>query len=186
MLMNCDIFFDFRHVFGEPALSNALRAAIVDIGPKNPQFLRDIFMIEADHAVALGWFGRLREETDGIDRHGVVNLKLRGTLPLVEGARLLALKAGIPATATLARLDGLKERGAINAADHDDLTEAFRHITRLLLRQQIEDFKAGREVDDYVPQARLSPREKERLVASFRAIEKLRATLKLEFADPTR
>ena len=43
-------------------------------------------MIESDHAVA-----------------GVMNLKLRGTLPLVEGARLLALKAGIPATASLAR-----------------------------------------------------------------------------------
>ena len=73
----------------------------------------------------------------------MVNLKLRGTLPLVEGTRLLALKAGIPATSTLARLAALKERGALNAADHDDLAGAFQHITHLLLRQQLEDFRAG-------------------------------------------
>ena len=184
MLMNCDIFFDFRHVFGEAALSAKLRAAVTQLVRSNPQFLRDIYMIESDHAVALGWFGGLRPESDGKDRRGVMNLKLRGTLPLVEGARLLALKAGIPATATLARLDGLKQNGAINPADHDDLAEAFHLITRLLLRQQIEDFRAGREVDDWVPEARLSQREKDRLVTSFRAIGKFRAALAFEFSEP--
>lgn len=182
MLMNCDIFFDFRHVFGEPALANELRSAVTALARTSPQFLRDVFMIESDHAVALGWFGGLRQES-GQDRRGVINLKLGGTLPLVEGARLLALKAGIPATSTLARLDGLQQTGAINPTDHDDLAAAFRIITRLLLRQQIEDFRAGREVDDWVPEARLSAREKERLVASFRAIGKFRAALAIEFSE---
>ena len=112
----------------------------------------------------------------------MVNLKLRGTLPLVEGTRLLALKAGIPATSTLARLAALKERGALNAADHDDLAGAFQHITHLLLRQQLEDFRAGREVSNYVPE-HLSRREKKHLLASFRAIENLRATLRMEFSS---
>jgi CBS domain-containing protein len=134
MLMNCDIFFDFRHVFGDPALAEELRATVTEAAPRNPQFLRDIFMIEADHTVALGWFGRLRQESDAGYRHGLVNLKLRGTLPLVEGTRLLALKAGIPATSTIARLDALRQAGAINATDQDYLTDAFCHITRLLLR----------------------------------------------------
>lgn len=186
MLMNCDIFFDFRHVFGDPALAEGLRAAVTDLAAGHPQLLRDIYMIESDHAVALGWFGRLRRENDADGRRGLINLKLRGSLPLVEGARLLALKAGIPETATLARLKSLKQSGAINSADHDDLAEAYRHIAGLLLRQQIEDFGAGRKVDDYVPEARLSPREKDHLVASFRAIEKLRATLKFEFAERAR
>jgi signal-transduction protein with cAMP-binding, CBS, and nucleotidyltransferase domain len=183
MLLNCDIFFDFRHVFGDPALSSALRETVIALVPQNPQFLRDLFMIESDHAVALGWFGRLREESDGGDRRGLVNLKLRGTLPLVEGARLLGLKAGIAATSTLERLEGLERQGTINPADHDYLADAFHHITRLLLRQQIEDFRAGRPVDDFVPEARLSQHEKDHLVVCFRAIEKLRATLKLEFGE---
>ena len=36
MLMNCGIFFDFRHGFGDPALSNALRAHITEVLPKFP------------------------------------------------------------------------------------------------------------------------------------------------------
>jgi signal-transduction protein with cAMP-binding, CBS, and nucleotidyltransferase domain len=184
MLMNCGIFFDFRHGFGDPELSAQLRAHITEVIPKFPQFLRRVFAVESDRGnVALGWLGGLRKESHGDERRGVVNLKLRGTLPLVEGARLLALEAGIPSTSTLARLAALRDLGALNAADHDDLADAFRHLTHLLLRQQIEDFRAGREVGNYVPEERLSRREKKYLLASFRAIENLRATLRMEFSS---
>ena len=53
----------------------------------------------------------------------------------------------------------------------------------LLLRQQLEDFRAGREVNNYVPEQRLSRREKKHLLSSFRAIENLRATLRMEFSS---
>jgi CBS domain-containing protein len=183
MLLNCDIFFDFRHAYGDPELANELRTHVTAAVSESPQFLRHLFAIEAEHTVALGWFGRLRKEYHGDDRQGVVNLKFRGTLPLVEGARLLALKSGIPATSTLTRLDCLREQGAISAQDHDDLADAFRHMTRLLLRQQLQDFKAGRAITNDLPVANISQRDRKHLVASFRAIENLRATLTMEFAE---
>ena len=183
MLLNCDIFFDFRHAYGDTALSRAVRAHVNEAVPSHPAFLRHLFSIEAHHTVALGWFGRLRKERDGEDREGMVNLKMRGTLPLVEGVRLLSLKAGIPATSTLARLAGLKAMGAITDTDCSNLTDGFHHITRLLLRQQLEDFTARREISNFVPESRLSSREKRELVTSFRAIEALRETLKVEFSD---
>jgi Putative nucleotidyltransferase substrate binding domain len=64
-----------------------------------------LFTIEADHGAALGWFGRLRSERDKQDRPGMVNLKLRGSLPLVEAARLLSLRAGLPETSTRGSTD---------------------------------------------------------------------------------
>jgi signal-transduction protein with cAMP-binding, CBS, and nucleotidyltransferase domain len=183
MLLNCDIFFDFRHAYGEPTLSSTVRAHVTENLPRYPQFLGRLFSIEADHTVALGWFGRLRKERDDEDRPGVVNLKLRGTLPLVEGVRLLSLKAGIAATSTLARLDALEGTGAMSASDHASLSDAFHHVSRLLLRQQLEDFDAGLEVSNYVPEARLSLREHRELVASLRAIGRFREALKMEFAE---
>jgi hypothetical protein len=45
---------------------------------RNPQFLRHLFAIEAEHKVALGWFDACAWSTMG-DGQGVVNLKLRGT-----------------------------------------------------------------------------------------------------------
>ncbi len=182
-LLLSDILIDFRHVWGDVTLSQALRRHIMQAIARNPTFVRDLFTIEADHGAALGWFGRLRSERDKQDRPGMINLKLRGTLPLVEAARLLSLRAGLPETSTLDRLDGLLAKGALHPEDHDNLKDAFGFISRLLLRQQVEDFVAGREVGDFVPEERLSKREKDHLVTCLRGIVNVRSTLEADLAS---
>jgi signal-transduction protein with cAMP-binding, CBS, and nucleotidyltransferase domain len=184
-LLLSDVLFDFRYVWGDPVLADALRDYITREVAQNPTFIRDLFTIEAGHTAALGWFGRLRSERDKEDRPGMINLKLRGTLPLVEAARLLSLKAGIPATSTRARLDGLLAKGALHSDEHDYLIDAFEFISRLLLRQQIEDLEAGRQIGNFVPEARLTKREKIHLVTCFRAIGHLRDKLKAELTGST-
>jgi signal-transduction protein with cAMP-binding, CBS, and nucleotidyltransferase domain len=181
-LLLSDILVDFQHVWGDATLSQALRRHIMQEIGRNPTFVRDLFTIEADHGAALGWFGRLRSERDKQDRPGMINLKLRGSLPLVEAARLLSLRAGLPETSTLARLDGLVAKGTLHPEDHDNLKDAFGFISRLLLRQQVEDFAAGREVGDFVPEARLSKRERDHLVTCLRGIVNVRSTLEADLA----
>ena len=181
-LLLSDVLVDFRHVWGDARLSDELRADITHAVAEDPTFVMDLFAIEAGHTAALGWFGKLRSERDKHDRPGMINLKLRGTLPLVEAARLLSLKAGTLATSTLNRLDDLLAKGTLHSDDHDQLKDAFQFISRLLLRQQIEDSEARREVGDFVPEARLSKREKEHLVACLRAIVNQRSILQADLA----
>jgi len=182
-LRYCDIFFDFAHGFGRAGLSAQLREYVTGMGTRNPGFIKDMFAIQEDHNVALGWFGRLMTETDDAGHTGVINLKYNGTLPLVEAARLMALKHGIPETSTLLRLKGLRECDAINDDTHDYLTGGLNHLTRLLLRQQLADFRSKeKKVTNFVPKASLSKREKEYLVDCFRAIQDLRGRLKSEFS----
>ncbi len=182
VLRYSDIFFDFAHVFGARDLAVELRGFVTTIVQKNPGYIKDMFAIEADHTVALGWFGRLIRERDAENRPGMINLKYRGTLPLVEAVRLLALRHGVAETATVARLDALRDRGVMDEDRHDYLVGAFEHITNLLLRQQIADFNAGRTVSNFVPESALSSREKDYLVACFKAIEELRGRLKSELS----
>ncbi len=182
MLRYCDIFFDFTHAFGDPALTAKLRSFVTPLAVKNPGFIKEMYQIQQDHSVALGWFGRLTSERDSKDRDGMINLKYRGTLPLVEGVRLLALRHGVPETSTLGRIDALHEKEVLDANEQDYLTGAVQQITRLLLRQQIADFKAGNEVTNFVPEADMSEREKDFLVACFRAVEDLRGRLKSDFS----
>lgn len=181
-LLLSDILVDFQHVCGDAALSRTLRRYVMQAIAESPTFVRDLFAIEADHGAALGWFGRLRSERDKQDRPGMINLKLRGTLPLVEAARLLALRAGLPETSTLARLDGLLAAGALNPDDHDNLKDAFQFISHLLLRQQLEDAAAGREIGEFVPEERLSKREKDHLVTCLRNIVNVRTLLGADLA----
>jgi signal-transduction protein with cAMP-binding, CBS, and nucleotidyltransferase domain len=181
-LLLSDILVDFQHVWGDAALSQALRRHIMQAIADSPTFVRDLFAIEADHGAALGWFGRLRSERDKQDRPGMINVKLRGSLPLVEAARLLSLRVGLPETSTLARLDGLVAKGALHPEDHDNLKDAFQFISQLLLRQQVEDLAAGREIGDFVPEERLSKREKDHLVTCLRSIVNVRTTLEVDLA----
>ncbi len=180
-LRYCDIFFDYAHAFGDAGFAKELRDFVTEMGTRNPGFLKDMFAIQEDHKVALGWFGRLVTETEE-GRKGLINLKYSGTLPLVESARLLALKHGISATSTLKRLTELRECDAIDDDQYDYLSGGLNHITHLMLRQQLADFRAEKKVGNFVPKANLSKRERDYLVDCFRAIEDLRGRLASDFS----
>lgn len=177
-----DIFFDFVPAWGEAAYAKELRDYVTPLIAENRGFLRDVEDLQKDYSTGLAWFGRIR--TDAA-RRGEINLKHRGTLPLVDAVRILALLNRVPATSTLARIDGLAAAGVLNRDEQDELHGAFRHVTRLLLRQQLADFKAGRTVGNHVPVRSMSRMEKGRLVDSFRAIERIREKVAVEIGGRT-
>jgi CBS domain-containing protein len=179
-MLLADVLFDFRCVFGPPALADELRATILQLVRANPAFLREMFGIQAEHRAGLGWFGRLLTERADPAHRGRINLKLAGTLPLAEAVRLLALRAGIAATGTLARLAALAAAGEISRDEQDHLHGAFDHITGLQLRQQIADFQAGRPVSNFVDPATLTARETALLKDGFRAINGFRDRIRIE------
>jgi CBS domain-containing protein len=157
-----------------------LRGVILDEARNHPRFLRDMFGVQADHRAALGWFNRLLTVRGDSEHRGQINLKYAGTLPLAEGVRLLALRYGIAATGTLARLDALGAAGRLSADEQDRLRGAFEHVTGLQLRQQIADYEAGRSVSNFVDPAKLTARELDLLKDGFRAINDFRALVKTE------
>ena len=176
-----DIFFDFRSGYGAAEMAEELRDLVTEMTRSSPAFLSALQRESQRAGVALGWFGRLATERHKEEHIGKVNLKHRGTLPLVSNLRLLSLRSGIKATSTRARLDGLYEQNILDKDEWDYLRGAFDHITAMLLRQQISDFKAGAKVGNYVPPDRLSERETDMLVDSLRAIEQFSERVHHEF-----
>jgi signal-transduction protein with cAMP-binding, CBS, and nucleotidyltransferase domain len=178
-LRYCDIFFDFSCVYGSGHLSRRLRSHITALAP-HPFFLRELFKVDEEHGVALGFFDRLRTDPLPGPNHGKVNLKLTGTLPLVGAVRIMALRDRIENTGTLDRIAGLHASGVLDNDEQDYLSGAYRHISALLLRQQLEDYRAGLPPGNHVPLEALSKREKDMLVAGFKAIRAFRARLRGE------
>jgi signal-transduction protein with cAMP-binding, CBS, and nucleotidyltransferase domain len=181
MLRLADIFFDFVPVFGHSGMAAELRRHVTAIGKGNHAFLLDMYRDDSEAGVGLGLFGRFITERKDKAHKGKISLKHAGAMPLVEAARLLALREGIDATSTLGRLAALHKAGILDADEHDYLRGAFSHITRLLLRQQMADFKAGKTVGNYVSPKALSRREKDLLVDSFKAIRALRKRIRADF-----
>ncbi|MBI1208801.1 MAG: CBS domain-containing protein [Azospirillum sp.] len=175
------IFLDFRSAYGRQDLVEELRVHVTATLSHAPGLLNELYQSEAEHGTALGWFNWVKVESGRGEHNGAVNLKLNGLLPLVEGVRLLALRAGIPETRTLTRLDRLAEAGVVTRDEVEYLESAFVHLTGLLMRQQIADFQAGHRVGNHLDPYRLSKRDYEQLVDSFQSIETLRSRIRQEF-----
>ena len=179
-LLSCDILFDFRCVHGACDLAAELRAFVTDAARRDRAFLVEMFGIQADHRAGIGLFGLLQTERGDPRHRGELNVKLRGTLPLAEGVRLLALAHGIAETGTLARIAALQAQGRVSADDADQLCAAFALLTGLQLRQQLSDYRAGVPASDFVDPKALTEREVDLLKDSLRAINDFRARVRAD------
>lgn len=176
-----DILADFDGVWGAQDFADELRRAFRERMAGAPGFLRDMYQLQAEHRVPIGWFGRLITESRKPEHRGEINLKHWGTLPLVEGARILALQHGIDATSTRTRLAELRARDAIDADEYDYVVSAFGNLTHLLLRRQLDDFRAGRPIANFVDPKALTRREIDQMKDGLRAIGRFRDTVRTAF-----
>jgi signal-transduction protein with cAMP-binding, CBS, and nucleotidyltransferase domain len=176
-----DIFFDFQPVWGRNReLARALRAHVTTMLRRDRPFLRAMYEETSDHNVGLGLFGGFVTEKENPYYRGQINLKHHALLPLVEGARLLSLREGVEQTGTLARVDALHDLGVLDVNERDELRGAFVHIANLLLRQQVADFRTGRQVTYFVHPDSLTKRAKDHLAEAMKAIDRLRDRVRLE------
>lgn len=168
-LLNVDIFYDLRPVYGALRLGEALRHEALAAARGSRPFLRLLAEQTAQIHPAIGLFGRLRE------KEGRIDLKLGGLLPLVSAARVMALSRGIAETGTGTRLRAVCSgpQSPLGAEDLARLIEAHELLLALVLRQQIADLAAGREPGSRVDAEALSKRNRTRLKAALRQIELL-------------
>ena len=180
-LLDFDIFFDFRLGWGDARLAAALREHVTARTAGNDSFLRELYGADRHQGTALRWFGRFATERSDAAHRGKMNLKLLGILPLVQAARLFALRGGVAETGTRERLAAAHVAGVLSDAEHDDLTAARQTICRLLLGRQLLDFRTGAPVSNFIDPKALTPRRKRALREALRAIERLRTRMGVEF-----
>ncbi|MBI3514671.1 MAG: CBS domain-containing protein [Proteobacteria bacterium] len=178
-ILFADIFLDFRAVAGPPEPGQELRRFVTEVLRRHTAFVAQICREETSRSVALGFFRRLVRDSSG-EHPGRIDLKMRGTMPLIASVRLLALTHGVAETATLARLDGLVAAGALGREEADALATDFSHVTEVLLRQQLADFRVGAPPGNFVDPDTLSRRARDRLVEALRAIDDFRQRARAE------
>jgi CBS domain-containing protein len=169
-VLSADIFLDFRPVFGDASLAARLSETVLGIAAAYPAFVRQICWQEARETAPLGMFGQIIPDDD----EKRIDLKLRGTLPLVGLVRFMALRHGIGVTGTLDRLAALQAGGAISPGLHAALVEDFAVLTDLRLRQQLADHAAGVPLGNRLELVGMAERDRARLVQVFRSIDLLR------------
>lgn len=162
-LLSVDIFFDLRAVHGDGGLALAVRRVAFDAAVGQVAFAK--LLVEGiDTPAGLKFFGGIRTEGGRID------LKKAGLFGLVAAARALAIRYGIEARSTPARLVGIKAIANASESDIDALDEAHGVFLDLILAQQIEDVHHGMPPSNAVAVKQLTAREHHRLRAGLDAV----------------
>ncbi len=68
----------------------------------------------------------------------------------------------------------------LDSDEADYLSGGFKHITRLILRQQLSDFEADRLVGNHVPLEAMTRRDRDMLVDAFQAVRRIRSRIRSE------
>jgi DNA polymerase-3 subunit epsilon/CBS domain-containing protein len=136
-LLNVDIFYDFRAVHGSQALADEVWAYAYERARDAYDFIKLLAESQTGLAVPLGLFGSLKTDD------GRVDLKIGGLLPLVAGARALAIRHGVREHATPVRLAQLRDLEVGSADDFDGAIRAHGIILGHVLRQQVADIHDG-------------------------------------------
>lgn len=179
-LLKASIFFDFRTIYGERAPVEDLQGWVAQHVPVNSRFLRLMAENALRNSPPLGLVRDFVVESGG-EHPDTIDLKLRGTTPFVDGARLLALANGVADTSTTARLRATAAAGAVTAGEADAWCDAFDFIQLLRMRNHQQQERAGQSLNNHIDPGSLNELDRRILRESFRQARKLQTRLALDY-----
>jgi CBS domain-containing protein len=182
-LLEANIFFDFRALWGEAAIAEALRVDIAGRAQGNPRFLKQM----SDNALTvrppLNWMGEISAKEDAKGVAGI-DLKASGTAAFVDGARILALASGVTATNTVERLQAAGAAKGIHESEINAWADAFEYLQFLRLRTQhrrASGMLPASESPNLVPIDDLSELDRRILKEALRQCRKLQQRLEVDY-----
>ena len=124
-------------------------------------------------------FGNL--QTTSSDE-GVKTISLKeALLPIVNFARLYALRHRIDSTNTLDRLAELRERGVLSRETYEEIVPDYETLMRIRLRRQAIALEENRKPTNLISPAELTSAEEARLKRLFALATDLRKKMSYDF-----
>ncbi|MEO8306108.1 MAG: DUF294 nucleotidyltransferase-like domain-containing protein [Betaproteobacteria bacterium] len=184
-LLKASIFFDFRPLWGTQGLAEALRADIARRAAANPRFLKQMSDNALSNRPPLNWRGELQAAGDDSGADGV-DLKMSGSVPFVDAARIFALASGVTSTNTVMRFAKAGAARGMPAEETRGWCDAFEYIQMLRLREQHRRATAGlTDMDGANPNvvalALLPDLDRRILKEAMRQIRKVQQRLEVDY-----
>lgn len=179
-LLQSSIFFDFRCGYGNEALIDELRRHLFSSLDGWSGFFRHMTENALNFKPPLGFFRNFVVESKGRHRNAF-DIKSAMT-PIVDFARVYALKHGIEETNTLERLDQLRIKKILSVQEYEELEKAYSFLMQLRFVRQITAVMDDREKpDNYINPKKLTHIEQTMLKEIFKRVEKFQAKMNFEF-----
>ncbi len=171
-VLKVQIFFDFRSIYGDAGLANELRRGILQEAPEMPVFLWNLAQGCVNYKV------RTAMEGETFDAKHALR-------PVVDYARLQALKHGVNETNTLGRLHKLYEKGVLDSNQYRNAYQIYEYLSQMRLRHQYELQEKGYPPDNSIALAELSEIDRDSLHRLLDQTHTLQNWVKREYRDLT-
>lgn len=179
-ILNGSMFFDLRTVYGDQELEQGLKEMLAEHFRSEKMFLTHSAANVNRFRPPLSLFGGIKVEHS--DQHrGQLDVKKAGIFAITEGAKALAMEAGIMTGGTRERIAALLERGVLKQKMAEDLEASYNFLVFLRLRCQVENIRGGKQPSNFITLAKLNHMEKGRLKLAFDEINAFHEFLRVHF-----
>ncbi len=179
-LMHASIFFDLRRVAGDRAMADELQTFILQKARKNTIFQALMTDNAMENTPPLGFFKQFVLENDGNHIHSL-DLKKRGTIPIVDFARNYSLSEGVSQVNTLSRLKALMQEASLSNELASSLIDAHEFIAGIRLEAQAVEYRNKTRIDNYIDPRSLSPLLRQQLKEAFQVVRNAQTAMKARF-----
>lgn len=178
--MNYSTFFDCRAIYGESQLLEELKDHMRTLLEKAPErFFVNLGHNALQYEPPLTFFRKIR--TEEIDGEQQLNLK-KTMRPIVDLARVYALKHKLTEPNTVNRLELLREKGVFSEKEAKELTHAFEFLMSLRLENQANlMLNEKKKPKNFLQLKNLTKVQQATLVEIFKVIEEFQARIRISF-----
>ena len=182
-LLNCSIFFDFRCAYGDSALVERLRVHLQEKLEEWPLFLGYLAMNAQHFKPPLGFFRNFLVESKG-EHRDTFNIK-KVMVPIVDFARIHALKHGFAETNTTERLRLLEQRRLLSGDTCREMEQGYAFLMQLRFSRQVTAIlKEHRPADNQLNPKRLTRIEQTLLKEIFARIDDMQKEIVYQAGMP--
>jgi PAS domain S-box-containing protein len=178
-LLELNMLFDFRCVAGQQQLARELRTWVFDEMQAYPLFFIHFAQNALLYKPPLNLLGHI-QTTSSEEGGKTLSLK-EALLPVVNFARLYALRHRIDSTNTLDRLAELKQRAVLGRESHEDSVPDYETLMSIRLRRQAIAMEDNRTPTNLISLSELTSAEEARLKRLFALAETLRKKIGYDF-----
>ena len=174
--MLASVMFDLRPIGGAETLFQGLQTETLAAAGRNSIFVAHMIANAQKHSPPLGLLRGLATIRSG-EHKDHIDLKLNGVVPVVDIARICALRGGLGAVNTRARLQAAGRAGLLSARGARDLIDAYDMIAQTRLDHQAARARDGLKPDNFLPPAALSDFERSHLRDAFVVVKTMQSAI---------
>ena len=178
-LLYSSIYFDFRWAWGSRPLANELKDYLFDSLEGWSGFFRNMVENALYFKPPLGFFRNIVVESKG-EHKDAFDIK-RAMMPIIDFARIYALKLGVRETNTLQRLEKIYERRQLTKEEYDDIVQSYHYLMNLRFIRQITAItEENGKADNFINPKHLTRIDQTMLKEIFKRIEGIQQKMSIE------